>query len=57
MESRYTICLFAVKLFEDHGIKLDRAERLSLSIVNFPFLDVGIPRRTSYGVYITYSFR
>ena len=26
------ICLFAVKLFEDHGIKVDRAELLSLSI-------------------------
>ena len=25
-------CLFAVKLFEDHGIKVDRAEPLSLSI-------------------------
>ena len=29
---RYKLYLFAVKLFEDHGIKLDRAEFLSLSI-------------------------
>ena len=28
------LCLFAVKCFVDRGIKLDRAERLSLSLVN-----------------------
>ena len=33
MTLRYKICLFAVKLFEDHGIKVDRAELLSLSIL------------------------
>ena len=32
MTLRYKICLFAVKLFEDHGIKVDRAERLFWSI-------------------------
>ena len=32
MTLRYKICLLAVKLFEDHGIKVDRAELLSLSI-------------------------
>ena len=30
MTLRYKICLFAVKLFEDHGIKVDHAELLSL---------------------------
>ena len=29
---RYKICLFAVKFFEDHDIKVDRAELLSVSI-------------------------
>ena len=28
---RNKMCLFSMKLFEDHGIKVDRAERLSLS--------------------------
>ena len=28
----YKVCLFAVKFFEDHDIKFDRAELLSLSI-------------------------
>ena len=28
----YKNCLFAADLFEDHGIKVDRAELLSLSI-------------------------
>ena len=32
MMLRYKICLFTVKLFEDHSIKLDRAELSSLSI-------------------------
>ena len=32
MTLRYKICLFAVKLFEDHGINVDRAKLLSLSI-------------------------
>ena len=34
MTLRYKICLFAVKCFEDHGIKVkvDRAELLTLSI-------------------------
>ena len=26
------MCLFAIKLFEDHGIRVDRAELLSLSV-------------------------
>ena len=30
---RYKFCLYAIKLCEDHGIKLDRAELLSLSII------------------------
>ena len=30
--------LFSVTLFEDHGIKVDRAERLSLSIYSFVLL-------------------
>ena len=29
---QYKICLFTMKLSEDHGIKLDCAELLSLSI-------------------------
>ena len=29
----FKICLFAVKLFENHGIKVDCAELLSLSII------------------------
>ena len=33
MTLRYKICLFAVKLFEDHDVKVDRAEFLSLSIL------------------------
>ena len=33
MTLRYKMCLFAVKLFEDHGINVDRAEILSLSIL------------------------
>ena len=33
MTLRYNVCLFAVKFIEDHDIKLDRAELLSLSIV------------------------
>ena len=32
MTLRYKICLFAVKLFKDHGINVDRAEFFSLSI-------------------------
>ena len=33
MTLRYKICLFAVKFFENNGIKVDRVELLSLSIV------------------------
>ena len=32
---RYKISLVAVKPFEDHGINVDRAEFLSLSIIAF----------------------
>ena len=32
MTLRYKICLFTIKLFEDHGIKVDRVELLSLRI-------------------------
>ena len=32
MTLRYKICLFAIKLSEDHGVKVDRAKLLSLSI-------------------------
>ena len=32
MTLRYKICLFTITRFEDHSIKLDRAELLSLSI-------------------------
>ena len=32
MALRYKICLFAVKLFEDHSIKLDHAELLILNL-------------------------
>ena len=35
MALRYKICLFVVKLFEDYGINVDRAELLSLSILIF----------------------
>ena len=28
----YKLCLFAVKLFEDHDIKVDRADLLPLSM-------------------------
>ena len=38
MTLRSKICLFAVKLFEDHGIKVDRAELLSLSIVSIIYM-------------------
>ena len=36
MTLRYKFGSFAVKLFEDHGIKLDRTELLSLSILVVP---------------------
>ena len=32
----------------------DKRDDFDFDIVNFPFLDGDIPRRTSYGVYITY---
>ena len=35
MTLRCKICLFAVKLFENHVVKVDRAEILSLSIYVF----------------------
>ena len=42
MTLQYKICLFAVKLFEDHGIQVDRAELLSLSIYTVPKEDKGL---------------
>ena len=36
----------------------DKRDDFDFDIVNFPFLDGDVPRRTSYGVYISvYSFR
>ena len=35
------MCLFAIKLFEDHGIRVDRAELLSLSICIYACVCVG----------------
>ena len=32
MTLRYKMCLLAIKLFEDHGIKVEHAELMSLSI-------------------------
>ena len=32
----------------------DKRDDFDFDIVNFPFLDVDIPRATSYGVYISY---
>ena len=37
MTLRYKMFLFAVKVFEDFGINVDRAQLLSLSIVIFGF--------------------
>ena len=35
----------------------DKQEDFDFDIVNFPFLDGDVPRRTSYGVYISQLFR
>ena len=34
MTLRYKSCLSAVNLFEDHGIKMDRAERLFVCLIS-----------------------
>ena len=33
----------------------DKRDNFDFDIVNFPFLDGDVPRRTSYGVYILHS--
>ena len=35
----------------------DKRDDLDFEIVNFPFLDGGVPRSTSYGVYISHLIR
>ena len=35
----------------------DKRDNFAFDIVNFPFLDGAIPRATSYGVYISQTFR
>ena len=35
----------------------DNRDDFNFEIVNFPFLDVDVPRSTSYGVYISQSIR
>ena len=35
----------------------DKRDDFDLDIVNFPFLDGDVPRRTSYGVYISQLIR
>ena len=35
----------------------DKRDDLDFDIVNFPFLDDDVPRRTSYGVYISQLIR
>ena len=35
----------------------DKRDGLNFDIVNFPFLDGDVPRRTSYGVYISQLIR
>ena len=35
----------------------DKRDTFYFDIVNFPFLYGDVPRRTSFGVYIAYSFR
>ena len=35
----------------------DKSDDFDFEIVNFPFLDGGVPRSTSYGVYISQLFR
>ena len=35
----------------------DKRDDLDFDIVNFPFLDDNVPRRPSYGVYITQLIR
>ena len=35
----------------------DKRDDFNFDIVNFPFLDVDVPRRTSYGVYISQLIR
>ena len=37
------------------SIIYDKRDDFDFDIVNFPFLDGDIPRRLSYGVYITYT--
>ena len=35
----------------------DKRDDFDFDIVNFPFLDGDVPRRTSYGVYISHLIR
>ena len=35
----------------------DKRDDLNFDIVNFPFLDGDVPRRTSYGVYLSHFIR
>ena len=45
------ICLFLTALF--HLKFIDKRDDFDFDIVNFPFLDGDVPRRPSYGVYIS----
>ena len=42
--------LFSSKIY-------DKRDDFDFDIVNFPFLDGGVPRRASYGVYISQLIR
>ena len=45
-----THCCLSSKLY-------DKRDDFDFAIVNFPFLDGDVPRRTSYGVYISQLIR
>ena len=49
----YCIYLFLKVLFQIY----DKRDKFDLDIVNFPFLDGDVPRRPSYGVYISQLIR
>ena len=44
---------FPLKFMRDVSIKKREIKNTKIGIFNFPFLDGDIPRRTSYGVYIS----
>ena len=44
-------------MYIDSSKIYDKRDDFDFEIVNFPFLDVDVPRSTSYGVYISQLFR